>query len=238
MRIIILAAGVGSRLRPLTQNVPKSLLKVANNITVLEYTINMINANCNCEIIVVTGFNKDKFIEPLKGFENCTIVENPFFRVSNSIASLWFAREYMVEETIVINSDVIIEDKLFKKILETKNYATVFYDSSIGEHADYKVVEKDGRVVVMSKELNDFSGEYIGITKFSLKASSELKDKVENMICSELINEWYETALVDMIYNDNLKLTAIDVSEYKWTEIDNVNDLIKAKEIIEPIDIK
>ena len=63
MKIIILAAGVGSRLRPLTQNVPKSLLKVSNNETVIERTIKMINKKIKCDIIIVTGFKSEKFAD-------------------------------------------------------------------------------------------------------------------------------------------------------------------------------
>lgn len=232
MRIILLAAGIGSRLKPLTQNIPKSLLKVSQGETVIERTLNMINRNLNCEVIVVTGFNKDKFSDIVNRYDNCKMINNPFFRITNSISSLWFAREYLDGETIIINADVVFEENLLKMILNIKKNAVAFYDSSISINADYKVAQQDGKVIVMSKELNEFSGEYIGITKFSKEAIIKVKNKIEDMVNNELFNEWYETALVDMIFNDNFILEAVDVEEYQWAEIDNVNDLIKAKKIM------
>ena len=137
----------------------------------------------------------------------------------------------MDDDTLFINADVVIEEELLKYILKIKEDSFILYDSSIGVEADYKVIEKNGNVVVMSKELNKFSGEYVGITKLSKADSIKLRNKVERMIDNELFNEWYETALVDMIFTEDFRLKAIDVSDFHWTEIDNVNDLIKAKEI-------
>lgn len=232
MKIVLLAAGLGTRLKPLTDNCPKSLLKISDNISVIERTIEMINNICECEIIVVTGYKRIKFEEVLSKYSNCTIINNPFYRVTNSIASLWFAREYLNDEVIIYNSDVIIEGNLLKIVMETNSDAAVFYDSSIGMEADYKVVEQNDKVILMSNELSDFSGEYVGITRFNKYMAEELKTKIENMVSDELYNEWYETAIVNMIFENQFVIDAIDVAPLEWTEIDDINDLIKAKEII------
>lgn len=232
MKVIILAAGVGSRLKPLTENTPKSLLCIDKDITVLERTIEMINKNCIADIVVVTGYYKEKIENCVSKFTNCKTINNPFFRITNSISSLWFARGEMNDDVIIMNADIILEENLFKHIIEINEPAYVLYDSSIGEEADYKVAEENGHVVVMSKELNSFSGEYVGVTGLCQSEAKKVVDKIECMVGNELVNEWYETALVDMIFNDMFKLKAIDVCEFNWTEIDNVNDLIKAKQII------
>lgn len=232
MKVIILSAGIGSRLNPLTKNVPKSMLQIDESLTVLERTINLVNDCVDAEIVVVTGYCKEQINKCVSKFNNCKTVYNPFYRVTNSIASLWFAKEELDDDVILINADVIVEKKLFEYLLEVKEDAFVLYDSSIGMEADYKVAQKDGKVIVMSKELSEFSGEYVGITKLDKPKSKELLKKIEEMVENELFNEWYETALVEMIFTENFKLKAIDVSEYSWTEIDNVNDLIKAKNIV------
>lgn len=231
MKVIILSAGIGSRLKPLTANVPKSMLLIDSNTTVLERTINIINNNIkNAEIIIVNGFCKDKINDCVAKYSNCKTIHNPFFRITNSISSLWFAREFMDDDTIFINADVIVEERLFRYML-TKKDSFVLYDSSIGDMADYKVSVKDGEIVVMSKDLNKFSGEYVGITKLTKEDTIKLRRKIESMVKDEMVNEWYETAMVDMIFTENFKLKAVDACDYSWTEIDNVNDLIKAKEI-------
>ena len=232
MKIIILAAGIGSRLKPLTENTPKSLLYIDNNVTALERTIKMINRNCKADIVIVTGYYRKKVEECVSKFPNCKTINNPFYRITNSIASLWFAKEELNDDTIIINGDIILEENLFKHILTINYPAFVLYDSSIGNEADYKVAERDGNVIVMSKELNCFSGEYVGVTCLHKSESEKILCKVEKMVDDGLFNEWYETALVNMIFNDMFNLKAIDVCNYRWTEIDNVNDLIKAKEII------
>ncbi|MEL7649900.1 MAG: phosphocholine cytidylyltransferase family protein [Sedimentibacter sp.] len=237
MKIILLAAGLGSRLKPLTDNCPKSLLHILDNKSVIERTIDMINSCCQCEIVVVTGYKRHKLNDVLLKYSNCTLVNNPFYRVTNSIASLWFAKDHLSDDVIIFNADVIISDKLLKVILETKTKAAVFYDSSIGMEADYKVAEQNGKVIVMSDELKDFSGEYVGVTKLNKESALQLKNKVESMIDDELYCEWYETALVEMIFEKEFLLEAVDVANHEWTEIDNINDLIKAKEIITKLKI-
>ncbi len=232
MKVILLAAGLGTRLKPLTDISPKSLLQISDGKTVIERTIELINHNCTCEIVVVVGYKKERIAEVLSKYHNCTIVSNPFYRVTNSIASLWFAREHLDDEVVIFNSDVIISEMLLQFIIESKHQAAVFYDSSITTQADYKVAQQYGKVVVMSNELREYSGEYVGITKLNKTAAAQLRAKIENMLNNELYNEWYETALVDMIFEDQFQLEAVDVSEFEWTEIDNVNDLIKAKQIV------
>lgn len=231
MKIIILSAGIGSRLRPLTENVPKSLLKIDENKSVLERTIENIREITNDEIVVITGYCREKMETVVSKYDNCTTICNPFYRITNSISSLWFAKEKLNDDVIILNADVVLEKKLFKYLFELKNKACVLYDSSIGDGADYKVSQKNGEVVIMSKELNSYSGEYVGATKLSKENAIKLVDKIETMIKNELFNEWYETALVDMVFTEGFKLDAVDVNNYAWTEIDNVNDLMKAKDI-------
>lgn len=231
MKVIILSAGIGSRLSPLTNNVPKSMLLIDDNTTVLERTINMINKLLDTEIVIVTGFCNEQIENLVSKYDNCKTVYNPFYRVTNSIASLWFAKEYMDDDVIIINGDVIVESDLFKYILTIKNKSFLLYDSSIGIQADYKVLEKNGQVVVMSKDLKETSGEYVGITVLKQEDSNKLMKKVKTMVSNEQYCEWYETAIVDMIFTEGFALNVVDASKYLWTEIDNINDLMKAKEI-------
>ena len=234
-RVVILAGGVGSRLKPFTESTPKSLFKLARDETILERMVNIAKTAADAEICVVTGFQHEK-IESL--LSEVTFVYNTFYRVTNSIASLWFAREYLDDDVIIINSDVVFEEKLFKEILRIDNPATILMDSSKAYGADYKVATYSDRVVMMSKELHTCSGEYVGITKLSKDSAMKLRQKIEAMVKNEQIDEWYENALVHMVLNDNFVLNFCDVSQFQWAEVDTVDDLLTAKMIYETGKIK
>jgi len=230
MRVIILAAGIGSRLKPFTESMPKGLFKLGPDETILERMVNIVRQNVDAELCVATGYEHRKIENVL---ENVSFVYNPFYKVTNSIVSLWFARDYLDDDTIIFNSDVVIEESLFKEILNIDNPATVLMDSSKIYGADYKVATYNDRVVMMSKELRTFSGEYVGITKLSKNAALELRAKIESMVENEQIDEWYENALVSMILNDDFILHYFDIPQYQWVEVDTVDDLLSAKKIYE-----
>jgi choline kinase len=230
MRVIILAAGIGSRLKPFTENTPKGLFRLGKEVTILERMVNLVKRHSEAEICVVTGFLHERIENLLSGV---SFVYNPFYRVTNSIASLWFAREYLDDDVIITNSDIVVEERLFIDVLKIGGAATVLMDSSKKYDADYKVATYDDRVVIMSKELRTYSGEYAGITKLSKDSALQLRRKIEAMVEEEQIDEWYETALVNMILNDSFVLNCFDISQYQWIEVDTVDDLLAAKKIYE-----
>jgi choline kinase len=160
-------------------------------------------------------------------------IYNPFFDVTNSIASLWFAKDYLDGEVTIINGDIVMDSDLVKDyLIKSYDYPLVFLDSSIKSNGDYNVQIADDHVLVMSKELKQYYGEYAGVTKIDNKTIFLFKDEIERMISDGYYNQWYETALVQLIFNSNLKLRFIDICNYQWTEIDCVDDLVKAKLII------
>lgn len=228
MKAIILAAGYGSRLKPLTNNTPKSLLRLNNNERILDRTIRILNGKGITDISIVVGYEHQQFDE-FK--EKVKIYYNPFFGVSNSIVSLWFAKEQLNSDVIILNSDVLFSENLLQLVIDNKKSAAVILDTSIKKTADYKVDVNNDLVTVMSKELDNFHGEYIGITTLKKESAKILSEKLDHMISKQLLNEWYETALVELIFTQDFKLSYIDVSEEHWIEIDNINDLALAKKM-------
>lgn len=230
MNVIMLAAGIGARLKPFTESIPKALFRLGKDVTILGRMVSMVKRNSDAEIYVVTGFMREKIESSLQGV---TFVHNPFYRVTNSIASLWFAKKLLGDETIIINADVVVEEPLFKEVLRINKPAAVLIDSSKIYAADYKVATFDERVVMMGKNLSTFSGEYAGITKLSKNSALKLKRKVEIMIDNEQIDEWYESALVRMILEDNFVLNFRDIPNFQWVEVDTPDDLLSARKIHE-----
>jgi len=230
MRVIILAAGTGTRMRPFTGSTPKCLFRLGKQDSILSRMVKIVKRSSDSGIYIVTGFQHEKIEKSLLG---ANFIYNPFYRVTNSIVSLWFAREHLDEDVIIINSDVVIEEALFRETLKISNPATVLVDSSAVREADYKVVTRGERVLIMSKELGTCSGEYAGITKLSKASAVALRHKIEAMIAEGQIDEWYENALVRMILEDGFVLNYLDIPQFRWTEVDTVDDWLTAKTIHE-----
>ncbi len=230
MNYIILAAGKGTRLHPLTKKCPKCMYNLFGDKTVIQTMIESINKyDKEGEIIIVSGFMHSELERHLP---NMKFVYNPFYEITNSIASLWFAKEYLTGNITIINADIVAEEKLIKEVVVKKtNGAKVLIDSSIKQDGDYNVQIKENAVVVMSKELKKYYGEYCGITKLDKKSTLQLKNEIDYMVNDRNYDQWYENALVQLIFKNDFKLEFIDISEYSWAEIDSVDDLITAKEI-------
>lgn len=231
MKYIILAAGLGTRLHPYTRNYPKSMLKLGNNKVVLQYTIDCINKyDNNADIYTVVGFNQDFIKQMITG---CKFIENPFYEVTNSIASLWFAKNLLSDDVTIVNADVVLEEKLWKQIINTYLDAFVCIDSSIKQDGDYNVQVINNNIVVMSKDLKEYYGEYAGITKLNKKNALLLKEEIESMVNSGFYNEWYENALVQNILDNKVCVNFIDIKDYSWAELDTINDLFLARKMTE-----
>lgn len=232
MKYILLVAGRGTRLHPLTIDLPKSLFCLDKETTVIERMISSIKLwDKHAEIIVVTGFMHSKIEEIVSKFDVTTIF-NPFYGVTNSIASLWFAREYLSGNTVIINGDIVLSESIVKDILCVQpNEDMVLIDTSIKINGDYNVRTNHSRVVVMSKELEEYDGEYAGITRLTVRGSELLRNKVDEMVSRGQYDQWYENALVQMIFSDDFSLGYLDIAKHEWTEVDSVNDLLYAKKI-------
>lgn len=231
MKYIFLVAGKGTRLLPLTLKHPKSMFKLDNTTTLLQRMVNKIKkADSNADIVIVTGHMHTSIEESI---ENVDYIYNPFYEVTNSIASLWFAREHLLADNVVlIDGDIVMSEELVNDVVcKPVKKPSVLLDSSIRMDGDYNVEVSGDNVLVMSKDLKKYYGEYAGITKLDKISSLKLKIEIENMIEDGYYDQWYENALVNLIFKTEFKLFYIDIKNYDWTEVDSVNDLLNAKKI-------
>ena len=231
MTYIFLVAGKGSRLHPLTLKYPKSLYKLDKSTTVLTRMVNLIKKyDKKANIVVVIGFMSQTIIAEL---QDVTFIHNPFYEVTNSIASLWFARDYLdAENVVLINGDIVMEENLVNTIICARtDIPKVCVDSSIKSEGDYNVQVNGEKVLVMSKDLEQYFGEYAGVTKLDRKSALKLQKCICNMVETGKYDQWYENALVQMIFNEDFQLYYEDIRDYKWTEVDCVSDMLLAKQI-------
>ena len=231
MKYIFLVAGKGTRLPPLPLKHPKSMFRLDKETTVIKRMVNLGKKyDQNADVVVVTGHMHKSIEEDLQGV---TFVYNPFYEVTNSIASLWFAKEHLdADNVVLIDGDIVMSDKLIKDIVcKPVDRPTVLLDSSIKTDGDYNVEVSGEHVLVMSKELESYYGEYAGLTKLDAKSAQLMKSEMENMIEEGYYDQWYENALVQLIFKDDFQLYFKDIADYEWTEVDCVSDLIHAKNI-------
>ena len=184
MTYIILAAGKGSSLQPLTLKYPKTSFRLDENTTVLQRMVRSIRQyDKDAEIVVVLGYLADMVKEELSE-ENCKFVLNPFYEVTNSISSLWFARQFLERENVaIVHGDVVYEDSIIENYLvKPTDHPYVLIDSTCLIPGNYNAVVKDMQILVMSKKLENFSAKYCCMTKLDAVSSRLIKEEIDNMI--------------------------------------------------------
>jgi len=233
MTYIILAAGKGNNLQPLTLKYAKTSYKLDEETTVLQRMVRSIRRiDKNAEIVVVVGYKAEEIKRELDG-ENVKFVMNPFYEVTNSISSLWFARDYLERENVtIVHGDVVFSDEIVSLYLtRLTDYPYVLVDSSCIKPGAYNVVAQDDQVLVMSKKLENFSAKYCCMTKLDPVSSRLLKQEIDSMIESNMYDQYFEDSLVQMIMFHDFQLFCEDVTGKQWAEVDTVDDLLIAQKI-------
>ena len=233
MTYIILAAGKGNNLQPLTLKYAKTSFRLDEETTVLQRMVRSIRkADRNAEIVVVVGYKADEIKKELEG-ENVVFVMNPFYEVTNSISSVWFARDYLERENVaIVHGDVVFSDEIISTYLTVPTeYPYVLADKSFVNPGAYNIVARDEQVLVMSKKLENFTAKYCCMTKLDPVSSRLLKEEIDGMINGNMYDQYFEDSLVQMIMFHDFQLFYKDVNGMKWAEVDSVDDLLTAQEI-------
>ena len=131
-RAIIMAAGIGKRMQPVTLNTPKPLVEV-NGVRMIDTVISGLHNNGIYEIYVVVGYQKEKFSTLLSQYEGIKLIENPFYDRCNNISSLYVAREYLQEAIVLDGDQMIYNDSILSKEFEKSGYNAVRVDSETDE---------------------------------------------------------------------------------------------------------
>jgi L-glutamine-phosphate cytidylyltransferase len=232
MKAIILAAGSSKRLGKLTEQTPKCLLSLGDK-TILQHQIENLRTSSLSDIVLVTGFCEE-MIKRACG-SACRYISNPLFATTNSIYSLWLAREEAREGFVVLNADVVFHPQLLARLLDSPypDALAVSYHGSLGEE-EMKVTVQDERVCDIGKEISpdDAQGENVGIVKFSPQGSRVLFDKIEDLVGQGIVNAWLPLAFQKICSYHSL--FAVSAAGLPWIEIDFPEDLERARKEIYP----
>lgn len=234
MKGVILAAGVGKRLYPLTKEIPKCLITVGEK-SILEYILDSFAYAGVQEITTIVGFKKEKIFDKIgDSYKGMTInyVLNDRFENTNNLYSLWCARKFINDSFIQCHGDIIPNREIIKKVLDSPIEDAVIIDSnpkSFVEDAN-RVKVKDGKVIEINKFLSpsESSGRAFGIYKFSKETALDYSRSIENNTFNDL-NAGFEIGLRPLLKEKNFQV--IDVIGYPYAEIDDINDLKEAKKL-------
>lgn len=222
MKAILLAAGVGTRLaREL--NCPKSCL-IVDEKPLIRHTVELLKQN-GVDVSIVVGYEKDVIFEALAGLD-VNYYYNPFFRVTNSIASLWFAREQLTgeEDVLIGNADVFFEQQILDILVATSECRAMLADKARVDVGDYFVKAQGNRLVAYGKELAvcDRTAEYVGIAKIAKGAVPDFAKDLELLVSQGRYDLWWENALYEFCEDKPVNIT--DVDGKFWGEIDYIED--------------
>ena len=240
MQAIILAAGMGKRLKELTKNNTKCMIKVHNQ-TLIERMLKQLEALSLKRIIIVIGYKGEKVRELIGDKINNTpvlYVENNVYDKTNNIYSLYLAKNYLVEdETILLESDLIFENCILSKLINHPypNLAVVAKYQSWMEGTVVRLDEDNNILNFISKKAFQFCQKEsyyktVNIYKFSKEFSTNKYIPFLEAYCKALgNNEYYEQVLKVISLLDRPDLKALTITTEKWYEIDDQQDLNNAE---------
>lgn len=224
MRVIIMAAGKGTRISRHIEGRPKCTLEV-DGIPLIESTIKLLLDHGITDIAIVLGYRGEVIRDILKEYD-IKYYTNPFYEVTNSISSLWFAKDFLInDDLILMNGDVFMESALFSTILSANGNPLLFSDSSRIIEADYKLqyTESDG-LTKYGKELKpeETTGEYIGVAKLDKSFISDFNKELIRCIDQGQSGLWWENVLYNL--SSHQKINVYDVVGQFWGEVDFIED--------------
>jgi choline kinase len=224
MKAFLLAAGQGTRISRLIEAVPKCTLPIAGT-PLVRLIAEMLLAS-GIELVVCVGYQPECVYDALKGLPVKYYV-NPFYKVTNSIASLWFARDELVGESLILNADVYFSKDILDLALCSKYDAGMMIDETRTHVGDYFFrTNESGCIEKYGKELplSERSCEYVGIAKISDNFIGAFGERLDKLVNNQQYGLWWENVLYSFTDKGEQQIHTIDVGGRFWAEIDFFDD--------------
>ena len=237
MIAVILVAGMGKRLMPLTKDIPKTLLMIGGN-TILEDIIKKCVSNSVKKFVIVVGHKKERVVKACKNLQieneiDFCLVENKKYSETNTAYSLLLALDRVghVDDVLLINGDDIFDKEILTNLLKTPHTSLAIDNIKELDNESFKIDLDRSIIKDMGKELDikKSSGEFIGISKIANEDIALLKKILIKLIKSNL-QQYYDIAFKEL--SKETSLDFVYTNGLKWTEVDTYNDLDYAKKLI------
>lgn len=232
MKALILAAGLGSRLAPITNDRPKSMVPVNGKPILLKQIENLTSNGVN-DIIIVTGYKSEVIKEAVGSkYPDIKIIDSVDYATTNNMYSAYLAKDLLAgSEFLLMNADVYYDASIITELLDSKYENAIVTDIGSYNEESMKVIEENGRIVAISKQIpqEEALGNSIDVYKFNAEGGNAFFAKAKEYIEDKKeLKLWSEVAL-----NDILKDVAFVACPLKgrWVEIDNHDDLALASSL-------
>ncbi len=222
-RAVIMAAGFGSRLMPVTKETPKPLIKV-NGVRMIDSVIKALHKNGVNEIYIVVGYLKEKFDVLKREYSGIELIENPYYDTCNNISSLYVAREHLENSLILDGDQIIYNDDVLSPYFEKSGYNSVWTD---GETDEWLQQVENGKVVSCSRTGGKRGWQLFSISRWTEKDGKKLKRHLELEFENKQNRGIYWDDVVMFNHFDEYDLTVRPMNYGDVIEIDSLDDLMK-----------
>ena len=237
MKAIILSAGQGRRLMPLTSNLAKCCLPLHGR-SMLEWQLSQISKCDIDEVVVVTGFSSevvDAIVDRVSGI-NVRTLHNPMYAHTDNLGTCWEARFEMHEPFVLMNGDTLFEAAILQRLLSMEKTYPITLVSDTKPHFDLddmKIITDGDRLLKVSKQLDIslVSGESIGLMMFDEAGASAFTEKLEEMMDkADALKLWYLSA-IDQLASEGI-VGVCPIHGMSWCEVDDAADFAAAATVV------
>lgn len=222
-RAIIMAAGFGSRMSPLTLETPKPLVKV-NGTRMIDTVIRGLHENGIYEIYVVVGYLKEQFYDLEKEYEGLKVIENPYFDTCNNISSLYVAREHL-NNTIILDGDqMIFNTDILKPEFERSGYNSVYVENGTDEWLQQV---ENGIVTFCSRTGGQKGWQLYSISRWNTEDGQQLKKDLEEEFDVKQNRQIYWDDVAMFCHPDHYQLGVMPMKSSDVVEIDGLDELVQ-----------
>jgi choline kinase len=241
MKLIILAAGKGERLMPLTRNTPKSLLEIGGGVTLLEAQLGRAADAGIEDIVVVVGYRAEQIEAKIKGSGiRARTVYNPFYDISNNLVSAWLARAEMTNDFVLLNGDVVFNPQVLARLVASRNgdIQMVIDRKDQYDDDDMKVTTEGNAIMAVSKRLpvERAGGESIGMIAFRGRGPLRFTQTLDAMVREPENRNVFYLAALQTIMDSGVPVGFVECEPNDWAEIDFHPDLRLIRENIRSFD--
>ncbi len=232
---LLLAAGTGSRLLPLTKKSPKCLTLV-NDTSILERLVKSLNQNGFKRLVIVTGHLEEciqKFLETRAGDLTIEYVFSPLYKTTNNIYSLWLARNIIKEPFLLIESDLVFDPSLLKEMIYPDRIAIAEMKPWL--NGSTVTINASNMIDAFHSDAKDASGpiryKTVNIYSLSLFSWRLVIEKLNQFIKAGKVNDYYEKVFSQLVIEKTLSFKAVFFDHKPWYEIDTAEDLASAERL-------